>query len=194
MPKEMDFKFDPPFHGYEYGFPACRLLTRITSKVMQRLLDVAKHTTTSSGEDIALSLLSKYYPEYELRKKDGKYAIVNAKYVNNGRIIGTTCKYDLMMMNSDDSLRCLAVRTTTACKAMNIACTSSELKQFVYMLYYSIHHDCKLSLSYITPVKFLPTAQSSYLTVALSENTTYTSATLHKPASLPHFLSNTMSL
>ncbi|CAO0796123.1 unnamed protein product [Mucor circinelloides] len=87
MPKEMDFKFDPPFHGYEYGFPACRLLTRITSKVMQRLLDVAKHTTTSSGEDIALSLLSKYYPEYELRKKDGKYAIVNAKYVNNGRII-----------------------------------------------------------------------------------------------------------
>ncbi|KAI7894724.1 uncharacterized protein EV154DRAFT_437808, partial [Mucor mucedo] len=156
--------------GREYGYPACRVFTRIASNHMQKALDDAKHTVTSTGEDVMISLMDPTSPSKELRSFKGKLSIVNEGVRSRGKRIGTTSRIQLGLMNNHDCLQNCTLIVIAGCKSMGIDVSDSALTQLVSVIYHAVQSAPNAVLSAELPVRFLSEVNSNYLTVALTEN------------------------
>ena len=102
-----------------YSYPAVRLGARISGKIMQELLDVAKHKVVKGGGGLMFSILSIYNKVYDIYLSKGRLSASKRTAINqSGKIVGSTSRNDVVMNSNPKSFSSIMCAVGYACESM----------------------------------------------------------------------------
>lgn len=155
-----------------YGFPGTRLASKISGKIMQGALDSAKHSSSTSGEDLILSILSMSSNTYEILNHNNRLRLVKIgdKMVRMGKTVATTSRFQMQMMGTMIAMRSCLTMLSCACESMKIKHSNSELAHMASMIYYSGLIDPRSPVTDFKPSAFLSKTSADYISIAVAEN------------------------
>ena len=167
-----------------YGFPAVRLVTKLTNRLIQSSLDLAKHSQDADDTSMIVSLFScvgvetviyrtglEFKVERSLIGKERTQVPYGTRFVTSSsrRTIAEHCS------TVEDRRQALVTILVYICKALNVPTNQDELASLTSILCLSLEvKDGRTGLPAVmtstSPVNFLSSTVCNDLTVAICEN------------------------
>lgn len=163
-----------------YGFPAVLLITKLTNKLIQSSLDLAKHKGSSDDTSMILSLFANLGTETMICKKRHGFSVERKPMTESTvrvsllpSLVSSTKRS--VLSSTFESMACkrdaVLIILTYICQALKIETTDNELADLANIICISLDvNSGSLPMTATSPVRFLSKTICNYLSVSICEN------------------------